>query len=159
MAITMIYMVYLFWHEACLIFYEHDHEVTIMSISFDKALGISAQAITLREKRGEILAANLANADTPNFKARDLDFQSILKKSMPASPSLERTQAAHFAPEQMFLGGKLMYRNPNQVSLDGNTVETHVEQAKYAENAVQYQASLQFISGDFAELKMAIKGG
>ncbi|MEQ1621390.1 MAG: flagellar basal body rod protein FlgB [Methylococcales bacterium] len=129
-----------------------------MSISFDKALGISPQALTLREKRSEVLAANLANADTPNFKARDLDFQSILKKTLPASPTMERTQAQHFAPEQMFLGGKLMFRNPNQVSLDGNTVETQVEQAKYAENAVQYQASLQFVGGDFAELKLAIRG-
>lgn len=129
-----------------------------MSISFDKALGIGPQALTLREKRGEILAANLANADTPNFKARDLDFQSILKRTLPPSPSLESTQDKHFAPERMLLGGKLMYRNPGQVSLDGNTVETHIEQAKYAENAVQYQASLQFISGDFAALKTAIRG-
>lgn len=129
-----------------------------MSISFDRALGISAQALTLREKRSEVLAANLANADTPNFKARDMDFQSILKKTLPASPSMERTQAQHFAPEYMILGGKLMFRNPNQVSLDGNTVETQVEQAKYAENAVQYQFSLQSVSGDFAELKTAIRG-
>jgi len=129
-----------------------------MTISFDRALGVSSQALNLREKRGEILAANLANADTPNFKARDLDFQSILKKTLPASPALERTQDQHFSPEQLFLGGKLMYRNPNQVSLDGNTVETHIEQAKYAENAVQYQASLQFLSNRFTELKTAIKG-
>lgn len=129
-----------------------------MTINFANALGIHPQALTLREKRGEILAANLANADTPNFKARDLDFQSILKKTQAISPTLERTQDKHFAPEQMFLGGKLMYRNPNQVSLDGNTVESHIEQAKYAENAVQYQASLQFISGKFADLKTAIKG-
>lgn len=129
-----------------------------MTISFDKALGIGPQALALREKRGEVLAANLANADTPNFKARDLDFQSILKKTLPPSPALERTQAAHFGSEQMFLGGKLMYRNPNQASLDGNTVETYVEQAKYAENALQYQFSLQSVSGDFAELKSAIKG-
>lgn len=142
----------------CFMFYEHDYEVIIMTINFDNALGIHPQALALREKRGEILAANLANADTPNFKARDLDFQSILKKTLPASPTLERTEAKHFVQEQMILGGKLMYRNPNQVSLDGNTVESHIEQAKYAENAVQYQASLQFISNKFAGLMSAVKG-
>jgi flagellar basal-body rod protein FlgB len=129
-----------------------------MAINFDNALGIHPQALALREQRSEVLAANLANADTPNYKARDLDFKSVLKQSMPAEKTVERTQAGHFAPQQQLLGAQLMYRNPNQVSLDGNTVESHVEQAKYAENAVQYQASLQFISNKFSGLMMALRG-
>ena len=128
-----------------------------MAINFDKALGIHPQALVLRERRGEVLAANLANADTPGYKARDLDFKSILKQSMPPAQTMERTQAGHFE-HQPLLESRVMYRNPSQVSLDGNTVEANVEQAKYAENAVQYQASLQFISNNFSGLMMALRG-
>lgn len=130
-----------------------------MSINFDTALGIEPKALVFREKRGEILAANLANADTPNFKARDMDFKSILKQSVASSGvSMERTNAKHIVPQQSAFGANVMYRNPNQVSLDGNTVEPHIEQAKYAENAVQYQASLQFINNRFSGLMTAVRG-
>ena len=128
-----------------------------MAINFDKALGIHPQALAMRERRGEILAANLANADTPGYKARDLDFKSILKQSLPLTQTLERPQVGHIAPQPL-LEARALYRNPNQVSLDGNTVEANVEQAKYAENAVQYQASLQFISNKFSGLMMALRG-
>ena len=120
-----------------------------MAINFDTALGIEPKALAFREKRSEILAANLANADTPHFKARDLDFKSVLKQSQAPGVTMEGTQAGHIIPQQQVFGANVMYRNPSQVSLDGNTVETHVEQAKYAENAVQYQASLQFINNKF----------
>ncbi len=130
-----------------------------MAINFDTALGIEPKALAFREKRGEILAANLANADTPNYKARDMDFKSVLKQSMSSGVPLERTQSGHIAPpQQQVFGANVMYRNPNQVSLDGNTVEAHVEQAKYAENAVQYQASLQFMGNRFSGLMTAIRG-
>ena len=128
-----------------------------MAINFDKALGIHPQALAIRERRSEVLAANLANADTPGYKARDLDFKSILKQNLPEAATMERTQAGHFAPQQL-LEARALYRNPNQVSLDGNTVEANVEQAKYAENAVQYQASLEFISNKFSGLMMALRG-
>ncbi len=128
-----------------------------MAINFDNALGIHPQALAIREKRSEVLAANLANADTPGYKARDLDFKSILKQTLPETQTLERTQAGHF-PSQQLLDSRLMYRNPNQVSLDGNTVEANVEQARYAENAVQYQASLQFLNNKFSGLMMALRG-
>jgi flagellar basal-body rod protein FlgB len=128
-----------------------------MAINFNEALGIHPHALAMREKRSEILAANLANADTPGYKARDLDFKSILKQNMPSAPAMERTQAGHFAPQQL-LDSHVMYRNPTQVSLDGNTVEANTEQARYAENAVQYQASLHFINGSFSELMTALRG-
>jgi flagellar basal-body rod protein FlgB len=130
----------------------------IMAISFNAALGSSPMMLALREKRGEILAANMANADTPNFKARDLDFSTALKQATTEQTLLAHTQAGHFAPEMPFLGARLKYRNPNQVSLDGNTVEEHIEQAKFAENSLQYQASLQFIGGKFNELRSALTG-
>lgn len=129
-----------------------------MAINFDRALGVHSQALALREKRSEVLASNLANADTPGYKARDLNFQSILKTAMPDALPMERTRTGHIAPSESLLGANMMYRNPNQASLDGNTVESHVEQAKYAENAVQYQASLRFINGKFSGLMTAIKG-
>lgn len=130
-----------------------------MAINFDSVLGNHAQALVLREKRSEVLASNLANADTPGYKARDLDFQSVLKQqTAPVRPVVERTQTGHIAPAEQLLGAQLMYRNPNQVSLDGNTVESHIEQAKYAENAMQYQASLQFVNNKFSSLMAAVRG-
>jgi len=134
------------------------NKVVIMAINFDNALGIHPQALALREKRSEVLASNLANADTPGYKARDLDFQAVLKKTMPQSNALERTQEGHFSPNDRLLGATMMFRNPNQPSLDGNTVESHIEQAKYSENAVQYQASLRFINGRFNGLMSALRG-
>lgn len=129
-----------------------------MAINFDNTLGIHPQALILREQRSQVLAANLANADTPGYKARDLDFSSVLKQTLPSNPVMERTHEGHKAPQQQLLGANLMYRNPNQVSLDGNTVESHIEQARYAENAVQYQASLEFINDKFAGLMTALRG-
>ena len=129
-----------------------------MAINFDNALGIHPEALALRAKRNEILASNLANADTPGYKARDLDFQAVLKKAMPENRSMERTQEGHISPNDLLLGATMMFRNPNQASLDGNTVETHIEQAKYSENAVQYQASLRFINGKFSGLMSALRG-
>jgi len=128
-----------------------------MGISFDNALGIHPQALALREKRNEILAANLANAETPFYKARDLDFKSILNKEMGGS-DLTRTHQGHIGGSHSVMGGQLMYRNPQQASLDGNTVESHIEQGKFAENSVQYQASLTFLKGKFSGLRSAIDG-
>ncbi|ANE56915.1 MULTISPECIES: flagellar basal body rod protein FlgB [Methylomonas] len=130
-----------------------------MSINFDNALGIHPQALALREKRGEILASNLANADTPEYKARDLDFKAVFQQTLAdRGGELKRSQSGHLAGQHHVLGADLLYRNPQHASLDGNTVEAHIEQAKYAENAVQYQASLRFINDDFLGLMTAIKG-
>jgi len=130
-----------------------------MAISFDNALGIHPQALALREKRNEILAANLANAETPFYKARDLDFKSILNKEMGTRGSdLKTTHKGHMSGSHSVMGGQLMYRNPQQASLDGNTVEAHIEQGKFAENSVQYQASLTFLNGKFTGLRSAIRG-
>lgn len=129
-----------------------------MAINFDNALGIHQQALVLREKRGELLAANLANADTPDYKARDLDFRAVLNQTIDSATSLQRTREGHISGQQTLLGAQLLYRNPQQASLDGNTVEEHIEQAKYAQNSVQYQASLQFINNKFAGLRTAIRG-
>ncbi len=130
-----------------------------MTISFDNALGLHPQALALRERRGEVLASNLANSETPEYKARDLDFSSVLRKEMNVgNKGLNRTHNAHFQTSNTLLGGEVKYRIPNQASLDGNTVEAHIEQTKHAENSVQYQASLTFLNGKFSGLMTAIRG-
>jgi flagellar basal-body rod protein FlgB len=136
-----------------------NQKVAIMAINFDRALGLHPQALALREKRSEILASNLANADTPDYKARDLDFKSVFQQALAGDGSeLKRSQQGHLPSHNNVLGADLLYRNPQQASLDGNTVESHIEQAKYAENAVQYEASLRFINNKFSGLMSAIKG-
>ena len=136
-----------------------------MSIGFDKALGVHEQALNLRARRNEILAVNIANADTPNFKARDIDFRAAMASAAGQPQSLA---LAHTADAGRDLGAtatvspleaQLKYRMPNQPTLDGNTVEEHVEQTAFAENALNYQASLQFLGGKFSTLKAAITGG
>jgi flagellar basal-body rod protein FlgB len=87
-----------------------------------------------------------------------LDFKAVLSQTMGPEARLQRTNQGHISSSQTLLGADLLYRNPQQASLDGNTVEAHIEQAKYAENAVQYQASLRFINNKFSGLMSAIRG-
>jgi flagellar basal-body rod protein FlgB len=128
---------------------------------FDNIFGIHEQALLLHGQRMNVLATNLANADTPNYKARDIDFASVLgSSSQSAAPlALSVTSAAHIVPLESGLpAGELKYRNPYQASLDGNTVEMPVEQAAFSENNVRYQASLQFINNQIADLQYVIAG-
>jgi flagellar basal-body rod protein FlgB len=127
---------------------------------FNNIFGIHEQALLLHGQRLGVLAANLANVDTPNYKARDIDFAAVLgtlgeQSSLP----LQITQAAHISVGGADSGGAdLKYRNPYQASLDGNTVEMPVEQASFSESNVRYQASLMFINRRIADLQLAIAG-
>jgi flagellar basal-body rod protein FlgB len=128
---------------------------------FDNIFGIHEQALAVHGQRLGVLAANLANADTPGYKARDIDFSEVLSQSQaePASLPLKITQTAHITFEGGELpGDDLKYRIPYQASLDGNTVEMPVEQAAFSENNVRYQASLNFINLRISELQLAIAG-
>jgi flagellar basal-body rod protein FlgB len=127
---------------------------------FDNIFGIHETALLLHGQRVGVLAANIANADTPNYKARDLDFASILGASDGERPlAMSTTAEGHIAPMDGELpSGELKYRIPYQASLDGNTVEMPVEQAAFSENNVRYQASLQFINNRIAEMQFAIAG-
>ena len=117
-------------------------------------------ALKLRAHRNQVLSANIANADTPNYKARDVDFASALKSAGSSQLSLSRTSALHKnAWGTSELGASVKYRIPMQPTLDGNTVETDVEQAAFAENAVQYRATLAFLDGQIRSLRYALKGG
>jgi flagellar basal-body rod protein FlgB len=128
---------------------------------FNNIFGIHEQALLLHGQRIGVLANNMANADTPNFKARDIDFSEVLgASSATAAPlALSVTDGAHIIPlDDELPAGALQYRNPYQASLDGNTVEMAVEQAAFSENNVRYQASLQFINSRIAEMQFAIAG-
>jgi flagellar basal-body rod protein FlgB len=128
---------------------------------FENIFGIHEQALLLHGQRIGVLATNLANADTPNYKARDIDFAAVLGSSSECQTplTLRVTQGAHITPLDGELpSGELKYRNPYQASLDGNTVEMPVEQAAFSENNVRYQASLQFINNRIAQLQFAIAG-
>jgi flagellar basal-body rod protein FlgB len=126
---------------------------------FDNVFGIHEQALLLHGQRLSVLAANLANADTPNYKARDIDFAAVLGKSDQAPLAVATTDSAHISMSDGELPeGDVKYRIPYQASLDGNTVEMPVEQAAFAENNVRYQATLNFINSTIADLKYAIAG-
>jgi flagellar basal-body rod protein FlgB len=140
-----------------------------VAFDLDSYLGVHARALGLREQRTELLARNLANADTPGFKARDLDFRAALASAEGTSSggALQATQARHFGTSgtegaaALTPGSTeafLKYRTPLAPSLDGNTVDAQLEQAAFADNAVRYQATLQFLSSKFRSLMTAITG-
>ena len=132
-----------------------------MSISFDKALGIHEQAMVFRTKRTEVLASNLINADTPNYKARDIDFGQELKRQQGlAMGGLKpvTTRSGHIGHANMAPEPELLYRIPNQPSIDGNTVEEQEELSRFAKNSMDFQASFQFLNSKFQGLQKALKG-
>lgn len=129
-----------------------------MTISFKNAFDIHPAALRVREKRTELLASNLANVDTPHYKARDLDFRAILKGEQTRPLALSITQPSHQLKQPTDTLGETLYRNPYQPSMDGNTVESEQEHIRFAENALQYQATLGFLSGAITDLRSAIRG-
>lgn len=132
-----------------------------MAINFDRALGIHDDALRFRSQRSAILANNLANMDTPNYKARDIDFKTALAKASAPSSSLQlaATNTAHQRGVGLLSnGGDALYRTPSQPGIDGNTVEEHVEQASYMQNALDFQASFTFLNSKFKGLTSAIRG-
>ena len=133
-----------------------------MAISFERALGIHEQAMTIRSRRSEVLASNMVNADTPNYKARDIDFRSALKGQLEMQKggvAMQGTNSRHLGVSQSSSQPDLMYRIPFQASVDGNTVEEQEELARFAKNAMDFQASVRFLNGKFKGLQTAIKGG
>jgi flagellar basal-body rod protein FlgB len=127
-------------------------------MNLDAALGIHPQALELRSRRSEVLASNLANADTPGYKARDFDLQGLLRNETP-DPHLTVTQPDHIQPGQGVVPpSQMQYREPMQASLDGNTVDTELEYSNFAANAMEYQASLSFLDARIKTLMLAIRG-
>lgn len=130
-----------------------------MSISLDKAFGLPAQALELRAKRTQLLASNIANADTPHYKARDFDFSNALHQIRADNATVRTTHAHHIKPGGLSVGNStIQYRVPANPSLDGNTVELDRERTRFAENTLEYQAALQFLGARIRSLLGAIKG-
>lgn len=131
-----------------------------MAINFQTALGIHEQTLQLRGKRAQVLANNLVNADTPNFKARDIDFNSVMKSQIAGSMMTKtfRTNSRHIDPSGSISDPQLMYRTPMQPSVDGNTVDEQIEMTRFAKNSMDFQASFYFLSGRFKGLSKAIRG-
>ena len=131
-----------------------------MAINLDTMFGVHPDALVLRAKRAEVIASNIANADTPGYKAQGMDFQKALAQATKKqSMSMTQTNEKHI-DSRMALNDGLEYRIPNQPDTgDGNTVDIQVERNLYLENSLEYQASLQFLNGRIKGLRKAITGG
>ena len=132
----------------------------------DATLRFNETVLSLRSTRQTVLASNIANADTPNYKARDIDFSSALQGAMSKNAqtgTLATTKAQHFptpAPDGSTLadGTPLMYRGVVQGAVDGNTVDMDVERNQFADNALRYEAGVTFINSQIKGLLTAIQG-
>jgi flagellar basal-body rod protein FlgB len=122
----------------------------------DQAFGVHEQALGMRSQRMEVLARNIANADTPSFKAQDIDFRSVLKDTQAAA--LQTTHSNHLPTDQADPQNGLKFRVPFNVAFDGNTVELPVEQAKYGQSAADYQATLSILENRISGIRKALRG-
>ncbi|MBC6907398.1 flagellar basal body rod protein FlgB [Saccharophagus sp. K07] len=132
-----------------------------MAINFQNALGTYETALRLRSQRAEILSSNLANADTPNYKARDFDFHAAMQSAMRTTEGkagLLTTQDRHIEAGNSSLGVDLQYRTPTQPSIDGNTVDEHIEHAAFMENSLEFQTAFTLLNSRFKGLLSAIRG-
>ena len=123
---------------------------------FQTAFGIHERALGVRGQRREVLARNSANADTPNYKAQDVEFKAMLKEAK--TEYLTATNEKHFAGLQEAPDNGMRYRTPFNSSFDGNTVEMNVEQAQYGKAASEYQATLQFLENRISGMRKAMRG-
>ena len=124
----------------------------------DGALGVHGQALAVRTKRLELLAQNIANADTPNFKARDIDFRSVLAEANTQPAAMAATKGGHYELGETANPDGTLFRVPFNTAVDGNTVEISVEQAQYGKAAAQYQTTLSFLENRIAGVRKALRG-
>ena len=125
--------------------------------SIKQQLNVLSNALNVRNRKQEILASNIANAATPNYKARDVEFEVELARLLNEGP-LKTSDSKHIVLASKNLPGKVQYRQSVNPSVDGNTVELAVEQMEFAENAVRYQTTLDFINSKVRGLMSAIRG-
>ena len=132
-----------------------------MSLNFDRALGIHQQALQVRAQRAQVLANNLANADTPGYQAVDIDFKGVLQGQVDMAHSaavMKVTDTKHLSGQAVLGDAPTLYRIPQQSSIDGNTVEEQIEHAAFMENNLAFQASFTLLNQKFSGLMSAIKG-
>jgi flagellar basal-body rod protein FlgB len=135
-----------------------------MPLNLDTYLGVSTQALKVQSQRMEVLADNLAKVDTPNYKARDIDFKAALAQAgapdaaLPLTTTTPGQVGGATASGDPDISAALKYRVPLAPSLDGNTVDAQMEQAAFADNTVRYQATLTFLNSRLKNLLTAITG-
>ncbi len=121
----------------------------------DELFRYSQNALNLHAYRQQLIASNIANADTPGYKARDIDFAATLRQAQAAQTKAEPPPPK---PDAAPLGAEVLYRSAVQRSVDGNTVDLDIERAQFAENAVRYEAQLMFINSQIKSMVTAIQG-
>ena len=137
----------------------HLQEEMLMPINLDKAFGLHDDALLLFERRTQLIAENIANADTPGYKARDIDFDAALQNASKESGiNLRTTNKGHISLQQSRFTADIQYRQPEQSAADGNTVDTQKEKAAFAENSLRYQTTLNFLTRRISGLKSAFRG-
>jgi flagellar basal-body rod protein FlgB len=149
------------WHISCFgvtgkVDFRQLERKTTMSI-IDKALGVFPTAAAVQARRLEIIAGNIANASTPQYRARDVDFKKVLADAGD-QPRLAVTHPRHIDTPEQLTRDALMFRIPLSPSRDGNTVETHIEEAAYGDAAGRYLAALRFAEGALSGMRKAYRG-
>ncbi len=129
--------------------------------NIEQSLSVFSQALNLRTQRHQVLASNIANADTPNYKARDFSFETAMQNAMSGRSDvgrvdMARTSAGHIARSGAGGSADFKYRSETQSAVDGNTVDMDVERAQITENAMQYQILTQLISNKFQGIRSAL---
>ena len=124
----------------------------------DELFQFSQTALKLHAYRQQLLASNIANADTPGYQARDIDFASVLKTAEAAMSKAQSPAPRGVGPDAAPLGAELLYRSVVQRSIDGNTVDLDIERAQFAENSVRYEAQLTFVTSQIKAMLAAIQG-
>jgi len=129
----------------------------------DRNFNVLHQTMNLRTERQQLIASNIANADTPNYKARDIDFGKSLQAALsgrgvdPGGFSMAKTAAGHLSGVPSQASRDYLYRAEFQSAVDGNTVEMDAERANFADNAIRYEASVNFVSSKFRGLQDAMQ--
>ncbi len=129
-----------------------------MPVNFNNAFGIHDDALLLFERRTQLLSENIANADTPNYKARDIDFNQVLQRAKNDAVKLRITNKSHMTLSQQAYSNDIQFRQVQQSAADGNTVDTQKEKAAFAENSMRYQLSMHILSRKIKGLKSAFRG-
>lgn len=134
-----------------------------MSSRIDEMFRFHQTALNLRAARQELIASNIANADTPNYKAKDINFASALQGALAGNGeklAVATTSSRHLAGPtgESVMGAPVLFRKPVQPSADGNTVDMDVERAQFADNALRYEASVKFVSDEAKDVLAALQG-
>ncbi|HRB20961.1 MAG: flagellar basal body rod protein FlgB [Nitrosomonas sp.] len=135
----------------------------ISKLDKNKELDLYHQALNLRVARQELLSSNVANADTPNFKAKDIDFSSVLREKLALTTNTTKvglitTSSGHISTDPTgILEGNLLYRVPLQPSADGNTVDMNMERTQFADNAIKYDVIITLLNDNFNDLSLALQ--